>query len=34
MGFSVRGPVTDYDGPGADRIVFERALTAGPATTP
>jgi predicted GNAT superfamily acetyltransferase len=26
MGFSVRGPVSDYDGPGADRMVFERSL--------
>jgi ribosomal protein S18 acetylase RimI-like enzyme len=26
MGFTVRGPVSDYDGPGADRIVFERQL--------
>jgi ribosomal protein S18 acetylase RimI-like enzyme len=26
MGFAVRGPVPDYDGPGVDRIVFERAL--------
>jgi predicted GNAT superfamily acetyltransferase len=26
MGFGVAGPVPDYDGPGVDRIVFERAL--------
>ena len=26
MGFTVHGPVPDYDGPGVDRIVFERAL--------
>ena len=26
MGFSVRGPVPDYDGIGADRMVFERLL--------
>ena len=26
MGFAVTGPVTDYDGPSADRIVFRRAL--------
>ena len=26
MGFTVRGPVSDYDGPGAHRIVFERGL--------
>lgn len=26
MGFTVRGPVPDYDGPGADRMVFERPL--------
>ena len=26
MGFTVRGPVPDYDGPGVDRVVFERAL--------
>jgi len=26
MGFEVRGPVPDYDGPGLDRIVFERGL--------
>jgi ribosomal protein S18 acetylase RimI-like enzyme len=26
MGFTVRGPVPDYDGPGADRMVFERSL--------
>jgi predicted GNAT superfamily acetyltransferase len=26
MGFTVRGPVTDYDGPGSDRMVFERSL--------
>jgi predicted GNAT superfamily acetyltransferase len=26
MGFAVRGPVSDYDGPGVDRIVFERQL--------
>jgi predicted GNAT superfamily acetyltransferase len=28
MGFTVRGPVRDYDGPGADRMVFERLLAA------
>ena len=26
MGFTVTGPVRDYDGPGVDRIVFEREL--------
>ncbi|HEY7048325.1 MAG TPA: GNAT family N-acetyltransferase [Jatrophihabitantaceae bacterium] len=26
MGFTVTGPVADYDGPGVDRIVFERQL--------
>ena len=26
MGFTVHGPVPDYDGPGVHRIVFERAL--------
>jgi ribosomal protein S18 acetylase RimI-like enzyme len=26
MGFSVSEPVTDYDGPGADRVVFTRSL--------
>ena len=26
MGFDVAGPVADYDGPGADRVVFTRAL--------
>lgn len=26
MGFTVKGPVADYDGPGVDRIVFERSL--------
>lgn len=26
MGFTVKGPVPDYDGPGIDRIVFERQL--------
>jgi predicted GNAT superfamily acetyltransferase len=26
MGFTVAGPVPDYDGPGIERIVFERAL--------
>ncbi len=26
MGFALRGPVSDYDGPGVDRIVFERTL--------
>lgn len=26
MGFTVTGPVTDYDGPGHDKIVFERGL--------
>lgn len=34
MGFAVRGPVPDYDGPGADRMVFERSLAAGPSATP
>jgi ribosomal protein S18 acetylase RimI-like enzyme len=26
MGFSVSDPVADYDGPGADRVVFSRSL--------
>ena len=26
LGFTVTGPVPDYDGPGVDRIVFERQL--------
>ncbi|MCP2339331.1 GNAT family N-acetyltransferase [Actinomadura rupiterrae] len=26
MGFTVTGPVAGYDGPGVDRMVFERAL--------
>jgi len=26
MGFHLTGPVTDYDGPGADRVVFSLAL--------
>ncbi len=26
MGFAVRGPLVNYDGPGTDRIVFERPL--------
>jgi ribosomal protein S18 acetylase RimI-like enzyme len=26
MGFSASHPVADYDGPGADRVVFTRAL--------
>jgi ribosomal protein S18 acetylase RimI-like enzyme len=26
MGFSASAPVADYDGPGADRVVFTRAL--------
>jgi predicted GNAT superfamily acetyltransferase len=26
LGFTVIGPVPDYDGPGVDRIVFERQL--------
>jgi ribosomal protein S18 acetylase RimI-like enzyme len=26
MGFTVTGPVADYDGPGRDKIVFEREL--------
>jgi ribosomal protein S18 acetylase RimI-like enzyme len=26
MGFDVSGPVVGYDGPGADRVVFTRAL--------
>jgi ribosomal protein S18 acetylase RimI-like enzyme len=26
LGFSVSGPILDYDGPGADRVVFSRAL--------
>ena len=26
MGFTVTGPVPDYDGPGVDRIVFQRQL--------
>jgi len=29
MGFSVRGPVPDYDGPGRDMMVFERAVAPG-----
>ncbi|MFB9837330.1 GNAT family N-acetyltransferase [Actinoallomurus acaciae] len=27
MGFTVTGPVADYDGPATDRVVFERELT-------
>jgi predicted GNAT superfamily acetyltransferase len=34
MGFAVRGPVPDYDGPGADRMVFSRPLAAGPGPPP
>jgi ribosomal protein S18 acetylase RimI-like enzyme len=26
MGFSVTGPIADYDGPGRDRMHFDRAL--------
>jgi ribosomal protein S18 acetylase RimI-like enzyme len=26
MGFTVHGPVPDYDGPGRDRFVFERTI--------
>jgi ribosomal protein S18 acetylase RimI-like enzyme len=26
LGFSVVGPLADYDGPGADRVVFSRSL--------
>ena len=26
MGFSVTGPIADYDGPGRDLVPFERAL--------
>lgn len=26
MGFTVTGPVADYDGPGVDRFVFQRQL--------
>ena len=26
LGFTVGGPVADYDGPGVDRVVFERRL--------
>jgi ribosomal protein S18 acetylase RimI-like enzyme len=26
MGFTVNGPVPDYDGPGIERILFERTL--------
>jgi ribosomal protein S18 acetylase RimI-like enzyme len=26
LGFTVRGPVADYDGPGHDMLVFDRAL--------
>jgi ribosomal protein S18 acetylase RimI-like enzyme len=26
LGFDVSGPVADYDGPGADRVVFSRPL--------
>jgi len=32
VGFESRGPVPDYDGPGADRVVFTLALT--PVTGP
>lgn len=28
LGFTVSGPFADYDGPGADRLVFERNLEA------
>lgn len=27
MGFAVTGPVADYDGPSAAKVLFERALT-------
>jgi ribosomal protein S18 acetylase RimI-like enzyme len=27
MGFTVRGPITDYNQPGTAHVVFERALT-------
>jgi predicted GNAT superfamily acetyltransferase len=27
MGFTVTGPVANYDGPGVDRVVFERPLS-------
>jgi ribosomal protein S18 acetylase RimI-like enzyme len=30
MGFTVRGPIPDYDGPGVHRIVFERTLIRSP----
>jgi hypothetical protein len=26
MGFTVSGPVPDYDGPSTDRVLFERHL--------
>ncbi len=26
LGFDISGPVADYDGPGADRVVFSRSL--------
>lgn len=29
MGFSVTGPVEDYDGPGSPKVVFERRLPVG-----
>ncbi|WP_237534441.1 GNAT family N-acetyltransferase [Streptomyces sp. SID3343] len=29
MGFTVRGPVPDRDGPGQDRMEFERSLDVG-----
>lgn len=32
MGFTVHGPVADHDGPGADRMRFERPLDVGGAT--
>lgn len=31
LGFTVTGPVPDYHGPGADRVLFERRLDAAPA---
>ncbi|MFI1577927.1 GNAT family N-acetyltransferase [Embleya sp. NPDC020630] len=30
MGFTVHGPVADLDGPGRDRMRFERSLDVGP----
>jgi len=30
LGFSVSDPIADYDGAGADRVVFSRSLWAAP----